>query len=199
MAIFSSLPYELRAQIWEMTVEPRTIEVKIRHEKRGARRSYVRSATPVPAVLQVCREARNYGLYQKVFSEIATPGKGAQYVWANLESDIIDIGTSYLEAYTPVASQIRKLKMDREISVSYEGEFFSHWENDELRKFTNIKEIHVVCVDGVRAWLGAFEQIYWPCGNDNVFFIDRDDPDLVFRGEGGLDQIVAAYPDETFM
>jgi hypothetical protein len=74
-------------QIWELTVEPRTIKVhvkspswKITSENWVKRRpaNYLLS-TPAPAVLHVCREARNHGLYQKGFSEIANPdGVGVQ-------------------------------------------------------------------------------------------------------------------------
>lgn len=190
MATFSSLPDALRAQIWEMTVEPRTVHVRMRYENPRHRRvAYLISTTPVPAVLQVCREARNRGLYQRVFSEIASPRHGSQYVWANLDRDIIDIGTSLLEFFAPVASEIRKLKMEREMSATSGGEFFYHSEKEELHKFVNTEEIHVVCADGLFAWLGALEEIYWPCGNDNVFLIDPDDDQQVFRGEEGLSRI----------
>jgi hypothetical protein len=76
---FPRLAYELRALIWEMTVEPRTVDVQIRYQNRVCEQGpFLTSHTPVPAVLQVCREARSYGLYQKTFSEIANPAKGWQ-------------------------------------------------------------------------------------------------------------------------
>ena len=77
---FPRLPYELRAMIWEATFEPRTLSVELRHELQGGVEVKgglsLASSTPVPAVLQTCREARHYGPYKKVFSELATSGKG---------------------------------------------------------------------------------------------------------------------------
>lgn len=85
---FPRLPYELRMQIWEMTVEARTIDISvitprwiISDDNLGQKRprDYLVSHTPAPPVLQVCREARNHGLYQKGFSEIAnSDGVGLQ-------------------------------------------------------------------------------------------------------------------------
>lgn len=75
-------------QIWEMTVEPRTINVRVKdHEWRITDENldekrpppYLASSTPAPAALHVCREAREHGLYQKGFSEVASPqGDGVQ-------------------------------------------------------------------------------------------------------------------------
>jgi hypothetical protein len=76
---FQRLAYELRAVIWELTIESRTVDVEIRYQTHVSQRGpFLTSRTPVPAVLQVCREARSYGLYRKTFSEIATPAKGLQ-------------------------------------------------------------------------------------------------------------------------
>ena len=81
--LFPFLPFELRAQIWEMTVEPRTVEVSVVSytlmdatappDWRGIRQrraSRPVSPTPVPATLHVCQEARNLRLYQQAFSEL---------------------------------------------------------------------------------------------------------------------------------
>ena len=74
---FPRLPYELRMQIWEMTVEPRVVNTEFRYG-REIRLPPLASSTPVPAVLQACQEARNHGLYKKCFSELAVPNYGAQ-------------------------------------------------------------------------------------------------------------------------
>lgn len=93
---FPRLPFELRAQIWEATVEPRTVEVFIRYKDEIPR---LVSTTPVPAPLQTCREARNLKLYRQEFSELLLQDqpeyKGAverRYVWLNLDIDTISIG-----------------------------------------------------------------------------------------------------------
>ncbi|KAK3947233.1 hypothetical protein QBC32DRAFT_365921 [Pseudoneurospora amorphoporcata] len=106
--LFPFLPWELRALIWKLTVEPRTVHV---HAKRyllnGAKwgddlnpdsqRAYDRliSTTPVPATLHTCRESRNLGLYQKGLSEVEHVPEGGEsrYLWVNLDIDTIDIGS----------------------------------------------------------------------------------------------------------
>jgi hypothetical protein len=114
-------------------------------------------------------------------------------VWANLETDIIDIGESPFREFAQVAPQISRLKFEREHSQEY----FYHWEIQELRAFINVKEIHIVCADGLLAWLGALEEHYWPCGVENVYLIDPDDESRVFRGPEGLDKLTEMLDEET--
>jgi hypothetical protein len=126
----------------------------------------------VPAALQTCQEARKQGLYQQAFSDMAVlDGAERRYVWVNLEIDMISIGTTMFASYNPVAPIIQRLKFERKNS----DELFYHYEVQELRDFVNVKEIHVVCADGMGGWHGALEDHYWPCGEENVFMIDPDD------------------------
>ncbi|PVH94049.1 hypothetical protein DM02DRAFT_721470 [Periconia macrospinosa] len=184
---FPRLPFELRVQIWEMSVEPRTVQLRKKHrDPRYYRHPLWTSTTPVPAVLQVCREARYHGLYQmSFFSDVLAPDLVPRFVWVNLEIDIIDIGEALFEDYQSIAHFFRRLKFTREES----NEVYYHWEVHDLRMFVNVKEMYVVCADGLDAWIGALEEHYWPCGDENVFFIDPKDDNRVFRGNEGLDQI----------
>ncbi len=173
---FPRLPYELRAMIWKLTVEPRIVDVRVKRKRSakpyGVLIPYLVSLTPVPAVLHACREARSQGLYQQAFSEIAGPdGAERRYVWANLEMDMISIGTTLFDEYEPVAPLIRRLKFEREHS----DDFFFYREVHRLRDFLKVREVHVVCADGLRSWHLATEEHYWPCGKQNVFMIDPDD------------------------
>ncbi|KAG4442090.1 hypothetical protein IFR05_002427 [Cadophora sp. M221] len=93
---FPRLSFELRTAIWELTVEPRIVEVRVvtRYpkpaktelsnadaEKWSLNRPlrHLRSSTAAPVQLQVCREAREYltthpkarCLYSRAFSELA--------------------------------------------------------------------------------------------------------------------------------
>jgi hypothetical protein len=178
---FPRLPAELRAQIWELTVESRTVDVRIVQKRipvlpdvpstRSGLASYLVSHTPVPATQQTCQESRNLGLYQRAFSDVYLyNGVERRYVWANLDIDIIDIGTTELHIFLPVASLIHRLKFARE-----NQDFFFHAEVYELPRFSNVKELHVVCAAGLWQWLGASEDHYWACGVENVFMIDPDD------------------------
>jgi hypothetical protein len=173
---FLRLPAELRSQIWKSTVEPRIIDVEVRRERGGIQAPYLVSHTAVPAVLQTCREARNEGLYQQAFSEIAgTDDHRRRYVWAALNVDTIDIGETLFEDFKPVASVIQRLRFER----SNSDEFFYHSEVQELRDFVNVKEIQVVCADGLRSWDGAIEDHYFPCGAENIVMIDPEDGHLM--------------------
>ncbi|EGO58639.1 hypothetical protein NEUTE1DRAFT_39715 [Neurospora tetrasperma FGSC 2508] len=110
--LFPHLPWEIRSRIWELTIEPRTVDVRISHEwedvsndvkakynhsRLGPLRS--RSSTPVPAPLQACREARShlssvtkgrYRFYQKAFSH--PPAAESRYIWVNFDVDVVDTG-----------------------------------------------------------------------------------------------------------
>jgi hypothetical protein len=44
-----------------------------------------------------------------------------------------------------------------------------------LHTFVNVKEIHVICADGLRGWHGASQDHHWHCGKENVFCVDPDD------------------------
>jgi hypothetical protein len=165
---FPRLPYELRAQIWDMTVEPRTVEVHIGHAYPNPH-CYIISSTPIPATLQTCREARNHGLYQKTFTGLDTrPGNEGRYIWLNLNIDMVSIGPCRFDYYEKVAPTIKRLKFERE----HTDESFFHWEGQDMKLFTNVEEIHVVCKGGFWNWGDATYQYPWPCAIENLTFID---------------------------
>ncbi|OAF61147.1 hypothetical protein VC83_02378 [Pseudogymnoascus destructans] len=148
MFTFNNLPFEIRAQIRKLTVEPRTVEVTILWEERPYR---LASTTPMPAALKVCQEARNMELYKQVFSEL---GDGLRYVWLNLDIDMVSISNRVSFPFKPVAHMIKRLKFQR----GNQEECFYHFESKEIRTFVNAEEIHVICEDGYENWGGAT----WP-------------------------------------
>ncbi|KAF2003788.1 hypothetical protein P154DRAFT_379813, partial [Amniculicola lignicola CBS 123094] len=179
---FPRLPYELRMQIWEMTVEPRTIHVRAKKFEwkvssatwgQNAPSPDLFSPTPAPAVLHVCREARNHGLYQMGFSEILnSDGPGIQYIWVNWEIDMIDIGPTDLGYFKAIANSFQLLMFERD----FETEYFFYSEGHEVAEFKNLREIHVMCTElcGLYNWIGVFEGgHYWPCGRENMYFKDQ--------------------------
>ncbi|KAF2731229.1 hypothetical protein EJ04DRAFT_499107 [Polyplosphaeria fusca] len=173
--LFPHLPFELRAQIWEMTVEAREVDIKIEDSHRA-----LISSTPVPAILQVCREARNRGLYQKVFSEIANPDMGLRYVWANLEIDMINIGDTRIRHLERVAPTIRRLKAEREARPLFDG----NWVETLLSSFVNAQEIHAVYIDSNRwrgSWSRDFHGIVSSCDEKHVFIMTIEDGERIFR------------------
>jgi hypothetical protein len=179
---FPHLPFELRAQIWSFTITPRVVDVR-------ASKVYVRkdhqvlqlaSRTPSPAQLHTCREARKaLTAYQRVFSALANAdGLGRQYVWLDPGMDVVSIGTSKLSHFKPVMSLIQRLKFERE-----HDEFFARYECDELAGFVNVREIYIVCADGLWMWHYAIDSYDWPCAEENVWMLDPDD-DRAVRGCG---------------
>ena len=100
------------------------------------------------APLHTCCEARNEGLYQKPFTELADPqGIGQQYVWLNLDIDVISIGNIPARYYRPVMSLVQRVNLDREYT-----EYWSCEDFDNFCGFTNVKEIHLVPLEGLWVW-----------------------------------------------
>ncbi|EUC33675.1 hypothetical protein COCCADRAFT_95371 [Bipolaris zeicola 26-R-13] len=170
---FPRLPLELREQIWKDTVEPRTVDVR-RFQAWPQHYGRLVSSTPIPAILQSCREARNLGLYKKVFfeGEEAESSKTEQrYVWMDLDIDIMDIGTSKFDHYKHIAPAVKRLKFERENTDEY---FYFH-EVLEMMQFINVEEIHIVCADGFWNWGGALHEHNFPCADEKLLFIDALD------------------------
>jgi hypothetical protein len=111
-------------------------------------------------------------------------------VWVNFDIDIIDIGKSLFKDFKPVAPFILRLKFEREMH----SEWFYYDEVDDVQDFVNTTEIYIVPSDGLSACIGATEEHYWPCGEDNVFYIDPDNSERVFRGGAGESEIDSLYP-----
>lgn len=103
--------------------------------------------------------------------------------------DIVDIGTSLLKHYKPVAHLIHRLKIEREMK----SEWFYYSEIFDVEDFVNLKEIYIVPSDGLSACVGATEEHYWPCGEENVFYIDPTNNERVFRGGEGEGEIDMLY------
>jgi hypothetical protein len=157
-----------------------------------------RSPTPSSAMLQ-SREVPDQGLSKSAHFSVGTPRSSERrtstpnlavsqhrdqavhqqtrfdsewrYVWLNWDIDMVDIGTSEFRYFEPVATQIKRLKFERENG----DEFFYNTEKSELMKFVNVEEIHVDCADGFWMWGEAVYDHPWPCGPENVVFIDSTD------------------------
>ncbi|KAH6698425.1 hypothetical protein BKA61DRAFT_707064 [Leptodontidium sp. MPI-SDFR-AT-0119] len=193
-ATFQHLSAELRTRIWELTVEPRIVEVSVIFHRPNRLLPPTRllcSSTATPAVLQTCREAREYlsrhpdngYRYEKAFSEIATtPYAGfasvaeddperERYVWLNFDNDMISVGKTDLHNFLAVAYQFRRLRLERVVSCEY----FSHTESMLFfRTFRNLVEIHLVCLDGIRAGEGIAEDLDSSCALENIYFLDTE-------------------------
>jgi len=112
-----------------------------------------------------------------------------RYVWANLEIDTIDIGKSLFRHFEKVAESIRYLKF----SCEMQAEWFYYGGVQDVQNFVNAKEIWIVPLDGLGCCVGATEEHYWPCGEKNVYYIDPENPERVFRGPDGEWEIADLY------
>ncbi|KAH7071924.1 hypothetical protein BKA63DRAFT_373461, partial [Paraphoma chrysanthemicola] len=177
---FSRLPAELRIQIWELTVEPRTVELprKLSRQQRIFPRVF--SPSPVPGTVQACQESRRLNLYPKAFSDLpkllgGTEDLEERYVYLNLDTDMVSIGTMYLSLLKPVAHLIKRLRFTRGYRSDYEWEYWERNESNDVGLFVNTEEIHVVCEFGnFGDWTGSSVSIYWPCGVENVTMVNPD-------------------------
>ena len=88
-----------------------------------------------------------------------------------------------------VAPFIQRLRFAREM----QAEWFYYAEVEDVKYFVNTREIWIVPLDGLFSCVGATEDHYWPCGEDNVFFIDPANHERVFRGPDGEDEIDTMY------
>lgn len=173
---FPRLPLELRERIWELTLEPRTVEVRLErgptyvpvHSRLKKYYVTLRSSTPVPPILQACQEARNCGLYERGFAEVQDRGYDDphRYVWINFDIDIVSIGDFAIQDLFPVAPKIKRLQFLQEYS-----EAFFHWIHRDLLKFSRMEEIRVVCEDDMCNWHQMSQQLQWPVKREKLIFI----------------------------
>jgi hypothetical protein len=172
---------ELRLRVWELTVEPRTVDVSMSDPYLSSLfdNPLPVTNTPVPAPLQTCRESRREleKHYQRGFVELRNRDDfGLRYVWVNFEIDIIYIGDgNHLRLYKAVASQIQRLRFEAEFS----DEAFYRSSTKNLQYFTSVKEIFVVCMDGMNTWWGALQEHTWPCDEESVWLIDPDNGNMM--------------------
>lgn len=178
--IFPYFPWELRARTWELSAEPRTVQVFTGEygnpltDASIGQKEYkcVFSSTPIPAMVQVCRESRNLGAYRQCLSEVEripafVPKESwGRYVWLNLDLDIVDIGTQDLLSLKMVATSIKRLKMEPQTLV--DG-------TETLGLFENLEELHIVCPNEPSLGLFAFHWMFYHGRLDqrNVILIDK--------------------------
>ncbi|KAK7189950.1 hypothetical protein DPSP01_013411 [Paraphaeosphaeria sporulosa] len=177
---FPCLPSELRARIWELTIEPRVVDVSVSDDYLRDKGPLPVTSTPVPAPLQTCQESRLelQKYYQRGLSELGD-GNEPRYVWIDFEVDIVSIGSTEFCVYERVALSPRRLQFQGENS----DDLFYHFGMKDLMLFRHLKEVFVVCKDGFSSWAGALEDHLWPCDVDNIWMIDPVDGKMVKGAE----------------
>lgn len=184
-ASFSRLPYELRSYIWSITAEPRHItnmraerrEITVARGKKAELKTeilYETTATPPPAVVQVCPESRQHAPYQRGF----TAGIEPRWTWVNFEVDIFCITSVYnLEDIVSHRSQVQRLKIRTvEDDDWYETVTYGSGLRD-LCKFPELREVQVALEMGDFMWADVSSPSGWNhfslCPRANVSFLDE--------------------------
>ncbi|KAH7025062.1 uncharacterized protein B0I36DRAFT_366958 [Microdochium trichocladiopsis] len=200
---FLSLPTELRIQIWRNTVHPRILHMCRKEDvalepleesaHKGAESSthlssgyqercvtYLATTTPIPPVMQVSREARRLGLYQRAWVQSdceKNPDDGEhderlrllpwqRYIWVNWDIDILSIGSLPLESLQPCTPLIRRLCLSREV-----GDEWRYKQDSGLQDFASLEEIYVECDTLLWYWSETLKNRSWPCPADRVFLV----------------------------
>jgi hypothetical protein len=82
----------------------------------------------IPAAVHTCREARNHGLYQRISLDVDEQSNtDRRNVLVNLNIDLVNIGTSYMAYFIPIASTIKRLKFSRANKDEYWSEYEKGW------------------------------------------------------------------------
>jgi len=192
---FPRLPLELREQIWKDTVEPRTVDVR-RVRDRWSQRQLL-SSTPIPAILQSCREARNLGLYKRVHFEVDvvkkfennhapevliekffTPDEQGEEEPENVGCPKteqryvwLDLDIDILDIGTSAFRDYNSIASAvKRLKFERDDPDGSHLH--ELKEFVSVDEIHIVCPGGFWVWAGALYDYNWPCAEEKLVFIE---------------------------
>jgi hypothetical protein len=177
--LFPQLPLELRMQIWESAfADDRVLKIRRRHGVAGGQWW---SPSPAPAVTRACWESRQYCSYKKVFAA----GKSSRYIWAKLDSDIIQmLGSAMSELAGEERSErneIRRLRVEMAVRKemhtsdywSDESESFLHEYSHRICDFPKLEGCDVLVAGDLSRWTSFIEETYWGvCPQSNVRIID---------------------------
>lgn len=150
---FGLLPTELQTQIWReaiFSIAPRTIIMYaesffIETPTGAVRNSKVYSPTGPPSLLHACHISRKLSMsrYNRRFPNSVR----CCYVWVDFDSDVIDLGDIAADD-----SLDHKLEPIQRLRVCHRNS--DVWWLTHLDYYCNrpdVKELQVVCLDGVRA------------------------------------------------
>lgn len=197
--LFSQLPAELRILIWSFAAHPRRVRIFNRHSQSFGNNfaELVRTETPPPAVIQVCRDARRHAPYTRAFTCELQPGArfaGPHYIWLNFATDTICLDSDYegdcdpereeLSMLDPHTAEIQRLEFTL---MSSGANALHNWCRDRCARFTALTEVRVgyeVFSDAepgssweredsnVLDWTYHFSEEFQQCSRDNVRFVD---------------------------
>lgn len=96
---------------------------------------------------------------------------------------------AWLEDIESEKPHIQRLRIESSLDDS-----FDHFTGHEIRDCPNIKEVHLVCTDGLETWRQAVEDHYY--GTYNVKFFDETPEGLMLDWEGMKEVFPSVHSDD---
>ena len=163
--LFLYLPPELRAVIWELSIDAREVIFKQRlvDPANAEHDIYFPSPTLTLSSLQVCRESRSH-LSSRFCTRAFGNGTLPHYVWVNFAVDTIRIGEIGLPSLFNLTSHlaIRSLTVDCPAQSTGVDPDFEEYKKC-LRSMPALERLSIVC-DMPRASRGMTNRSYeWEC------------------------------------
>ncbi|KAL4962978.1 2EXR domain-containing protein [Aspergillus stella-maris] len=189
--LFPLLPFELRCLIWDLSMEPRTVDVRIlpEHGSWGTP-TKLTSTTPAPAILHTCSESRAHALHHYKQAFHLPDLTGPDYIWINYTIDMVSIGQTYFSCIPEhEKSSIQRLTFERE-----GNEYFCRFEGWKLREFESVREIKVICLDDVNTWEYGYDCASYPRGLEALNFVDSETGQVITGEE--MEKGIDDYWDE---
>lgn len=188
---FARLPLELRELIWSFGVSTRVVPVSVVREWNnlpyGAppqERScvepedwIVKCYVPPPVTLFVCQESRAVAKvqYTKGFSLYSPIPKHT--AWVDVDRDILDLGDE-LQMFRlgDILRNIRAVRLYKSDELDFRRSVGSmkFMSQHFSMIYGNVREIQVVCLNGVEAWTGVDRTGPGPDRLERVWLIDKD-------------------------
>lgn len=207
---FPRLPWDVRRMIWEMTIEPRTVSIRLAYgpprNSNSAEPNYkyytrVFSSTPAPAPLQTCAEARHFlsRFYQRISTgdyfpqcsdDELEPHNNSMYFWLNWDIGMIDIHDCPFAQFYRIAPMIKRLKFETDFEQFSRDRDEDYWADGDEQKsktfkqiFPNVEEMHIVCAPGCKMeeWESAWWRYLYFVRKEKLFIIDAEDPNRIMN------------------
>jgi hypothetical protein len=182
---FPRLPLELRQRIWELSIEPRTVAIRLSDGPRpdpyeaelGLAPQHLLDAcaaaravanvyperTPPPCLLHVCSESRSHlqRFYQKAFPVGSTP----RYTWVNFDADTVCMRAADLQGFAADLPLTRRLILETQHPNKFRRQCLKLLSDAAALETLTILDVD--WRDGERwwrGWIGVIGDLYHRCG-----------------------------------
>ncbi|KAJ8130534.1 hypothetical protein O1611_g3096 [Lasiodiplodia mahajangana] len=173
---FPRLPVEIRLKIWALAAGPRNLKISRTPSAKwlplGTTFAYA-SPNPPPAVMHVCREARQNAPYRKAF--LTSAAAETKYIWVNFQNDMICLPDDQVRSLAPHYADIERLRLTAEADVEGNSflDYFKHQSCWILKPFSALRVLHIAVEDDFLGWAESFMgEGYANCPSENVRFLD---------------------------